>query len=147
MNEILLAYYQMEVPALDSDEIKILTPIAYSDPLNNGEAVYTARVLLGIDPEGNVKYQASDENFEEVDNQWVKVYPNPVSNLVNVVASNIDIPITLNVFSITGRLVLHSKLEQGLTTLDISSLRDGVYVFQATADCLWASYTKVIVTK
>lgn len=147
VNEILLVYSQMELPVLDSEQIKILTPIAYSDPLNNGEAVYTARVLLGIDPDGNVKYENYTEEFSKDENRWMHIYPNPASDVLNIEVLSSSPSFTLNLYSITGKLVLQTEIEQGFSTLNISDLKGGVYIIQARTSDLPACYDKLIVTK
>ena len=137
----------MELPVLDSEQIKILTPIAYSDPLNNGEAVYTARVLLGIDPDGNVKYENYTEEFSKDENRWMHIYPNPASDVLNIEVLSSSPSFTLNLYSITGKLVLQTEIEQGFSTLNISDLKGGVYIIQARTSDLPACYDKLIVTK
>ncbi len=143
---ILLAYYQMEVPALDSDDIRVLTPIAYSDPLTNGEAVYAARVLLGIDLDGDVKYEGGAEEFSADQYQWLKIYPNPARNQLNIVCNADAAPSKLNLYSITGSLIIQLEIQDQIT-LDISDLKEGVYILQARTIDLPACYDKLIVTK
>jgi hypothetical protein len=147
VNEILLTYYQMEVPALDSGQIAILTPIAYSDPLTNGEAVYAARVLLGIDPDGSVKYEETTDEFSAGQFQWLKIYPNPAANEVNIVCTPEASPSWLDIYSITGTSVLEVELVQKQTTLDISDLKDGIYIIRARNSDLPGCYYKLIVSK
>ena len=144
---ILLAYYQMDVPALDSDEIKILTPIAYSDPLTNGEGVYAARVLLGIDPDGDVKYEGGAEEFSADQSQWLKIYPNPASKQLSIICNKDAAPGMLNIYSITGILVMQLELVQDQTTLDISDLKAGVYILQARTIDLPNCFEKLFILK
>jgi hypothetical protein len=147
VNEILLAHYQMELPVLDSDQVNILTPIGYSDPLTNGEAVYATRVLLGIDPDGSVKYEEATEEFAAGQLPWLKIYPNPASNQLNIVCNTDAAPAMLNIYSITGIFVLQLELVKDQTSLDISDLKEGVYIIRARNGDLPVCYNKLIVSK
>jgi hypothetical protein len=137
----------MEVPVLDSHQVNILTPIAFSDPLTSGEAVYTARVLLGVEPDGNVKYEDETVEFSADQLPWLKIYPNPASNQLNIVCNTDAAPAMLNIYSITGSFVLQLELVKDQTSLDISDLKEGVYIIRARNGDLPVCYNKLIVSK
>jgi hypothetical protein len=147
VNEILLAYWQMEMPMLDSDQAAILEPIAYSDPTTGGEAVYTARVLLDIDTDEAVKYQLVEDDFTGDQEAWIKLYPNPASNSVNVLNTSDGSQTTLRLYSVTGLLIIRMNLEEQLTSVDVSMLKEGIYILQATTDVLPACHAKLMVRK
>jgi hypothetical protein len=147
VNEILLVHGQMEIPMLDSNQVAILEPIAYSEPTTGGEAVYAARVLLNLDTDEAVKYELVEDDFKGDQEAWIRLYPNPASNSVNILNTLDGSQTTLRVYSVTGLLIFEVNLEQHLTSLDVSVLKDGIYILQAAADDLPACYTKLMVSK
>lgn len=61
------------------------------------------------------------------------VYPNPASNnfIVQTNATGIQL---LQVFDITGKLMLSQNIYNNKTTIDVSSFVDGIYVVSLKAD-------------
>jgi hypothetical protein len=147
VNEILLDYYKTEPPSLDSDQIKILVPIAYADPVDGGEAVYAARVLLGVDPDGNVKYEDGNIDFPGSSRPWLKIFPNPATDILNVVCDIESSEIMLNFYSIAGALVFHAEQQSIISNIDISRLNEGIYIVEGISDQSPSCYLKLIVAK
>lgn len=147
VNEILLDYYKTEPRSLDSDQINILMPIAYADPVDGGEAVYAARVLLGIDPDGNVKYEDDNTAFSGTSRQWLKIFPNPAKDILNVVCDIESSEIVLNLYSITGVLVFHAEQRNTVSNMDISRLSEGIYIVEGMSDQSPSCYVKLVVAK
>jgi hypothetical protein len=147
VNEILLDYYETEPPSLDSDQINILVPIAYADPVDGGEAVYAARVLLGVDPDGNVKYEDGDADFSGSSRPWLKIFPNPTTDILNVVCDIESSEIMLNFYSITGALLFHAEQQSTISNIDISRLNEGIYIVEGISDQSPSCYLKLIVAK
>ncbi len=66
-------------------------------------------------------------NIQEVISQFIDVYPNPTSNLVNV---SVDIPgnYQLKIYDIKGETILREELSgQSVKSLDLSKLNTGFY--------------------
>ncbi|HEX7413224.1 MAG TPA: T9SS type A sorting domain-containing protein [Bacteroidia bacterium] len=58
-------------------------------------------------------------------NEQVTIYPNPTSNQFSIEANTTD-KLTLELYDVNGRLVL-TKSVSGKSTIDVSSLNEGVY--------------------
>lgn len=71
-------------------------------------------------------YQQSPTAVDHVDENMVSIYPNPVSELLNI---NTEIPLkSLQLFDISGRCVLNVLAPSG--TIDISALKNGIYLLK-----------------
>ncbi|MBZ9786401.1 T9SS type A sorting domain-containing protein [Psychroflexus sp. CAK57W] len=57
----------------------------------------------------------------------VKLYPNPASNLIHL--EGIENPERIEIFNLQGKLLLSRS---GVTTVDVSSLAKGIYIFRAS---------------
>ena len=57
------------------------------------------------------------------------VYPNPVNDVLNVNASNIDNNSNITVYDITGKTVATSVLVNGKNQLNLKNLNAGVYFY------------------
>jgi len=79
------------------------------------------------------------------------IYPNPADELLNVVFSLPEVsPLNVEIFDITGRLVMEKKVENITTvgyemTLETSNLASGVYTLRASTPYSTAS-TRFVVT-
>lgn len=75
---------------------------------------------------------AVDSTIEEKYNA-VKVYPNPTNDYLNIAwEAEFDFPIELKISDVSGRIIVHQtlKYQTGNTTLDVSSLANGIYTIQ-----------------
>ena len=94
---------------------------------NNASTCYTLRVALGT----------ATREEELVQNGLLKVsmFPNPAQNVLNVnIAGNTEKK-TIQVFDMTGKMVITRSAGQGTTAVDISRLSGGMYFLKVnTAD-------------
>lgn len=65
---------------------------------------------------------------EELINTNVKIYPNPVSNIINIQTSELPNNLLLNIFDASGKKVMNRNLNQSNEMIDISALSSGTYV-------------------
>ena len=63
--------------------------------------------------------------INENSTQNVKIYPNPATDAINVSTGQNGI---LKVFDLTGKIIYTINLQKGLNNLDISSLKNGMYI-------------------
>ncbi len=94
----------------------------------SGTAYYRLKM---VDLDGTVAL--SDlVSIKNIDVQELSLYPNPVSNLLNVSFEQVQTPGTISIIKTTGEVVLTQKLSVGSTksSIDISSLVSGVYVLR-----------------
>ncbi len=70
-----------------------------------------------------------DEAVQETTN--ILVYPNPTNGLLKVVETGNTKSTKIQLFDMSGRLLMESNTEKGYTTLNLSELRNGIYVLKA----------------
>jgi hypothetical protein len=120
-------------PFLSTTE-QTLEHLAYQTPYIAGRAVYSARVMLGID---NLDYgilykqDALNENQEDVFELW----PNPALNNVQLVfGAEYNGLLELNVRDLSGRLVStqSSIIRSTYYSIDLSGIVSGVYFVEVS---------------
>lgn len=65
------------------------------------------------------------------------IAPNPFSNAVQI---ELKKPSKIKIYSIQGRLIIETKLEEGMNTLDTEWLPKGVYIFKLENNSISQSY-------
>jgi len=113
----------------------------YLDATNNpnltcifvDDAAYSTANWTNIDPTATfVETQADCDALAVTDFSFennLSIYPNPTKNQVNIV---IDRNSVYSIYTINGRLLKQGKLLQGINTLDIKNLSQGVYFIRLT---------------
>lgn len=141
----------VEVKPFDSLDYQKLFQIANLDIAAGGEAVYTARVMLGIDPvpsyAGMRRQQLNDLEFAEAEN--IRVFPNPAQYDVKFAwPKESDKNLDYQIRSIEGKVVAKGKagMLDGYGHIDLQGLPNGVYLLQI-GDQLSMQQTKLIVMK
>jgi hypothetical protein len=108
-----------------------LLTIALQLPYAGGPGVYSARVMLGIEPDDySVAYRMAAEPAEEP--LYMRAYPNPAENHIYLRFSKVDVDETarLQVFSLNG-VIVHSQVLEEMADqnrLDCSILPSGLYI-------------------
>jgi hypothetical protein len=80
---------------------------------------------------------ATNSGIEDYLPQVVNLYPNPATEMVNVVVSDANITITgVEVYNVFGQIVetSHMASPQGRATINVSNLSDGMYYVRVTTD-------------
>ena len=120
---------------LTKDQSGILYDIAYLDPNANGDAVYTARVMLNINPDDGINTKSAITLppkpivFKE---NTVKVYPNPAKETITI---KFDLPISsdgvVEIWSIMGNKLLSNTIPKFYIqqNVNVSSLSPGIYFY------------------
>ena len=118
-----------------------LEAVAMLTPYIGGDAVYSARVMLGINPNDyNLAYRLArpTDSIQTIYNDnLVSIYPNPASNSLNIEFENaLEQAETFVLYDITGRKIKEYKLSERLTefSLDISTIQNGVYFYSLRSD-------------
>lgn len=97
---------------------------------------------FGVDQNGEI-YVASSSNgviYKLVDTNPLsvtenelkkfKMHPNPAQDVLYV--SNIDFPATINIYDVTGKLLVDTKVENNQTAINTSGLDTGIYMVIVT---------------
>jgi hypothetical protein len=73
--------------------------------------------------------------------QQLKVYPNPVSG--ELIIQHVDLNSKIEVFNMSGKLVMDETLKNGNNAINVSRLSEGMYVVKASCSGKY-SFTKFI---
>jgi hypothetical protein len=135
-----------------NDEYNTLYNIAVQNPVIAGNAVYSARVMLGIDGSNTVSSSnRMAENHPDNGTSPVvgKLYPNPVTNIANIDYTINSAKAELKVFSITGKEIVSYELNTNDThfTFSTGQFNAGIYIYQLVANGEIISYNKFIIVK
>jgi hypothetical protein len=63
----------------------------------------------------------------------ISVYPNPAANTLSINHQNLPTAQTVEVYNLTGQLVLQQNLQQNNTTISVAGLQVGMYMLQIKA--------------
>jgi hypothetical protein len=124
----------MERYELSSQEYETLYQIASLTPYEGGEAVYTARIMIGFEPdEHNIPYLPRPSKAEKTP-ELLSLYPNPASEEVTVTFENPkfeNVQADLKIYSLSGKLVDQKQFEtiNSFYLINLSNLSNGVYLF------------------
>lgn len=138
---------------LDSAERSALLPIAYADALLLGEAVYTARVMLGIfDLDGNVGINNQRRAiFEEAHSEMAigHPYPNPTSGSFSFAAdtkTGLE-KAMVKMYDLQGRLMAQPTTfyADGAWQVENPNLNAGMYFFRLYIDNVEVQHGKIVI--
>ena len=136
--------------AFDSADHAALYQIAHLDVLAGGEAVYTARVMLGIDPQPQMNLRQRGQNeLRFVNDENMVVFPNPAQNDLRLALSDInEATYAYRILDINGRLMAQGSVQNhdGYGYIDITTLPNGVYAIQIEGN-LKVQRSKIVVMK
>jgi hypothetical protein len=152
-NDIFLetwAEYNFE---LDATQISTLEFIAYQNPYSGGDAVYSARVMLGLDIADfstNVYERRSGKVHEE--QLWAEglIVPNPNSGKMSYIySSGLSDDAELQIFSSRGLLIKSYNLKSNSTSIeiDLSDQANGFYVYRVVEKGVIHPGNKIILQK
>lgn len=65
--------------------------------------------------------------------QLVNIYPNPVSNVINIELAN-ELKSTVSVFSMDGRFIMKKSFQGKNASLNVQELEQGAYILEITTD-------------
>jgi len=118
-------------------KIEIDGALTFSPTMPGGS--YTS---FGVDQNGEI-YVASADNgviyklvdtnplsVTETELKKFKMYPNPAKDAIYI--SNINFPATLNIYDVTGKLLVDTKVENVETAINTSGLESGIYMVNVT---------------
>jgi hypothetical protein len=106
---------------------------AYGDTLSMATAgTYTVYVVNqdGCSSSATVTITSTTGIIQINANQEVAVFPNPASNVLNVVSSTDLTGNNVQIYDATGRLVAGKVLEGPTNTINVSSLANGAYIMK-----------------
>jgi len=72
-------------------------------------------------------------DVDEISNEIVSIYPNPSSGLININFDN-NTSRLLNIYDLSGKLVLNKTIENSQNQMDLSEQPKGVYFISVTSE-------------
>ena len=134
--------------AISAEDQLTLETIALTTPYLSGDAVYTARVLLGIDPtDYGISYRVAAANVSQI---AINMYPNPSSgNLSIAFEKSSEDNCIFNCYDLSGKLLLSKKIPKHTqeVQMDLSLLSNGVYFIEIEENGIQLLQEKLILTK
>jgi hypothetical protein len=110
-----------------------LWDLAGLTPWIGGSAVYTARIILGYDPdEHGVPYRLKDTSHVVKKQQEVLVYLNPANDIIVLrFRAEIESSSTFCLYDYTGKRVFSTIIPAGIKqiSMNVNELSDGPYFF------------------
>ncbi len=81
----------------------------------------------------------SEGNYTNIENPEIKVselilFPNPATTEINIRLGSHLRDITIEIYDLSGKIVLEQKLENFNTQINISTLNSGIYIFKCYDD-------------
>ena len=120
----------------------------------SGNAVYTARVMLGIDCNPTTASSSRMANTSTVNDNKTEpvvglVYPNPVTNNANIDYTINSANAELRIYSVTGKemAVYTLNTNENHFTFSTNEFNNGVYIYQIISNGEVISYNKFIIIK
>jgi len=155
VNLIYLSTWAQGILSFSSADSATLYSIAIEEPLEFGDAVYSARVMLGIDPNnaGNrIREDIPVINISKAKEISIsKVYPNPNDGTMQINYSLEEGQIgKLIIYDLTGRKLNTYSLQEGEhNTLKISegALKNGVYFYEIIVNGEMIEQDKIVIIK
>lgn len=130
-NDIYLNTWAQNIE-IDSIQRQTLFSIAMLTPYVGGEGVYSARAMLGIDPEDyNLPYRLghyTDTVIVEEENN-IKVFPNPTNSNITIEFNKEFDNAEFILFDIIGKELLHQNINGTEVKIDLSKLNSGIYFY------------------
>ena len=71
-------------------------------------------------------------DMNDLEENRVSFFPNPVES--NQVFFNSRLPLKVDIYAVTGKLIINTLLENRTKSLDVSSLTSGLYIVKMTSD-------------
>jgi hypothetical protein len=147
VNQIYFDYIvqQKTIPQNTIDELEIL---AASSPFVMGDAVYSARNIVGYtEITVNLKEMENTNNTDSVEISpiLIKVYPNPANEFITVeINGNTEKSIKFVLTNTIGLKVFEKMLKGSNTTytIDVRKLKQGIYIYETLFEITGESINK-----
>lgn len=134
--------------AISEEDRSTLETIALTTPYLSGNAVYTARVLTGIDPtDYGISYRTAEVHPSP---DVISIYPNPSSGMLSVsFENNSKNNRIFHCYDLLGKLLLSQSISAGNqeAQFDLSALSNGIYLIQIEEDGVQLLQEKLILAK
>jgi len=137
VDEVYMDTWNKDIYEFTPAQYQTLFGIATITPYEGGEAVYTARVMLGIDPDTYQLYYSPNPIHKTEKELEAKVYPNPASKQLTVSFSgNCPANSKLKLYNMLGIEVAEFNLTPNSTKTELNteSLKPGMYYYHVVSN-------------
>jgi len=69
------------------------------------------------------------DSFSKMD---ITIYPNPAHNEISVKLNNLNVPVQVTIYDLSGKHLLDQPLNSGVTHLDTTALQAGIYLIEVS---------------
>ena len=110
--------------------------IANQTPYEGGDAVYTARIMIGFEPdEHGVAYRLQKQD-DEIKTEDLVLYPNPAKDVLYIeVMSKLDnYNAIIKIYNTIGQLVAEQQMTQKMEFINLKTLKTGMYIYNISYD-------------
>ncbi len=152
VNEIYLNHFAEPDSLLTPEDTAVLYAIALQEPLLAGDAVYSARVMLGMEPDEDGFDFRTEEHpaFTRVKMCECFIYPNPASDNFNIDYDLGDYNnLSIEVTDILGRNLIHKELDKDeyRTQINTENFPSGIYLVKIKAASETIFQSKIEIAK
>jgi len=125
------SYTEISTPLALSETAEDLVADSVSILIIVGDQNANSNTKLFID---NISLLGNTSSIAKNESLQYFVYPNPVSETVNITPANLQNPYTVKLFDISGKLVLEKRSLINSSTIDIKGIEKGMYLLELTQD-------------
>ena len=68
--------------------------------------------------------------LQDNDLETLKIYPNPVTDWLNITLDNLNLDTDIAIFDINGKKIYTKKITTAINTINLSDLNAGVYLIK-----------------
>ena len=150
--EIYLRTVTEDIFVYEPEDLSALYDVAIQLPYTGGDAVYTARIMLGFDPdEYDVSYRYSKPQPTMKNSGKIKVFPNPVVDKLTIMMSDCSEGeyVTLQLLDYTGKILISEQklMLDGQVNLNLQSIKNGLYLLKVSRSNVGSESVKIVVSK
>lgn len=152
-NEIFFATWGENKIELDAYQQSTLEFIAFQNPYSGGDAVYSARVMLGLDiadfMDNSMERRSETEDKHTVYDQGV-IVPNPnTGKMIYLYSINSNEKSELQIFNARGTLIRNYSLPSDIPSIevDLSDQTSGIYVYRVVTNGTVFAGNKIILQR
>jgi hypothetical protein len=137
VNDIYLRTWALDQFVFNAADSSQLMSIALQTPYEGGDAVYSARVMLNVDPDiYGVAYSKpiTGPGFAK---KGLKIYPNPSADQFNIEIPGLDPGLlTIEYYGTMGNLVSSTRItaQSSIIRLNVSEIKNGLYLLVVRAE-------------
>ena len=135
VNDIYWRTWFMGIYSFSPEDSAALFDVAYQDPIYGGTAVFSARVMLGIDVENSSTRRSSNSISSNtiLELNFVRFFPNPATDYVNYeITLEPNETASLEIIDLFGRIIFSKKIDYDNKTgfIDFKEKESGLYTFK-----------------